>query len=253
MLPQRDIDARAMRAKEDEKTFRALVEEHRRFILGCASRTLHRYVHESDDAWSVALIAFYEAVRAYAPEQGGFLPFAKLVIRRRLTDKLASEYRRQGEILVAGETLESNAEDGEVSALTVEVQRKVAEQSANSDPANTPMRDEIEALGQELAAYGFTFFDLAEASPKAQKTRQKCALAICTLLEDPALIRKMRESRQLPAKEIMKKSGTPRKILENHRKYIIAGVEILYGEYPLLAEYLRPVREMGTEKQGEKE
>jgi RNA polymerase sigma factor len=42
---------------------------------------------------------------------------------------------------------------------------------------------------------------------------------------------------------IEKNSQVPRKILERHRKYIVAAIEILSGEYPYLAEYLRYIRE----------
>jgi RNA polymerase sigma factor len=42
---------------------------------------------------------------------------------------------------------------------------------------------------------------------------------------------------------IEKNTHVPRKILERHRKYIIAAIEILSGEYPYLADYLRYIRE----------
>jgi RNA polymerase sigma factor len=42
---------------------------------------------------------------------------------------------------------------------------------------------------------------------------------------------------------IEKNTNVPRKILERHRKYIIAAIEILSGEYPYLADYLRYIRE----------
>ena len=42
--------------------------------------------------------------------------------------------------------------------------------------------------------------------------------------------------------ELAKKAGVHKKILERHRKYIIAAAEILNGEYPLLAEYMNYIR-----------
>jgi len=50
---------------------------------------------------------------------------------------------------------------------------------------------------------------------------------------------------QLPLKIIEKNTNLPRKILENHRKYIIAAVVILSGEYPLVAEYISFIRKDG--------
>jgi RNA polymerase sigma factor len=56
----------------------------------------------------------------------------------------------------------------------------------------------------------------------------------------------MRETARLPALFLEKNSKIPRKILERHRKYIIAAAEILSGEYPFLAQYLQGIRkEMG--------
>ena len=52
----------------------------------------------------------------------------------------------------------------------------------------------------------------------------------------------MRKNRSLLISEIVRKTGIKKKILERHRKYIIAAAEILNGEYPLLAEYMNYIR-----------
>jgi RNA polymerase sigma factor len=98
---------------------------------------------------------------------------------------------------------------------------------------------EILALEEDLRLYGISFMDLADASPKAQKTRDACRKAINWIIENPLIINQMKESNQLPIKIIENNSGVPRKILERHRKYIIAVVEILAGDYPWLNEYVR--------------
>ena len=97
---------------------------------------------------------------------------------------------------------------------------------------------EIESLGNVLAVYGFSFFDLADASPKASKTKEACRDAVLFLLSSPVLFREMKASGMLPIKIIGNNIDLPRKILERHRKYIIAAAEILNGDYPCLSEYL---------------
>ena len=97
-------------------------------------------------------------------------------------------------------------------------------------------------MQQILGAYGFSFFDLSNSSPKAEKTRRQCALAVRTLIEDTALISRMQASKTLPIRELALRSGVSKKLLERHRKYIIAATEILTGDYPVLGEYLRPIR-----------
>lgn len=94
-----------------------------------------------------------------------------------------------------------------------------------------------------LQAYGFSFFDLADSSPKTDKTKRSCGTAIRTLLAAAVLLAKMRLARLLPIKELSAESGVVRKILERHRKYIIAGAEILDGDFPILAGYLSYVKE----------
>ena len=60
-----DLRDNVLKAKTDDETFSLLVEENRSWILKCASQAAHRYVTESDDEWSAALMAFSEAVQSY--------------------------------------------------------------------------------------------------------------------------------------------------------------------------------------------
>ena len=93
-----------------------------------------------------------------------------------------------------------------------------------------------------LREYGFSFFDLAEASPKAEKTKRCCARAVNWMLAVAERILQMRRSRSLPVAAISAALEIARKILERHRRYIIASTEILDGDFPYLAEYLEYIR-----------
>lgn len=234
----------ALLAKQDERELEKLIRSNRRFILGCAYRATHRFITESDDEWSVALIAFHEAVQSYELEKGSFKQFAALVIRRRLMDEFGKNARRKHEISadMSGGGLDDNEEP---SIIQLEVQRHISEEAIRRQEEETSVRDEIDAVGQTLGRYGISFFDLAECSPKAQKTKNACALVIRALIGDDELMRQLQSSGALPIKKICELTGVPRKIPENHRKYIIAAAEILYGDYPQLAEYLRYVKKGG--------
>lgn len=236
------LNTEALRAGQDEAAMEEFIRRHRRFILGCAYKTTHRFVSESDDEWSVALIAFHEAVKSYDAGKGNFKSFAALVIRRRLLDYLESQSRAGREITVGAVGGDYAGDDEDVPAAELEVQRVVARRSMESGTAETAMRDEIEAMQQVLSGYGFSFFDLADSSPKARKTKEACARVINALLGDDELLRQLRRSGALPSKALRQQAGVPKKILENHRRYIIAAAEILDGDYPHLAEYLRFVR-----------
>ncbi len=254
ILPQGDIfknmelEQLALAAKQDEQVLNNLIESQRSWILQTASQTVHRYLTDSDDEWSTALLAFHEAVQNFDESKGAFRAFASVVIKRRLLDEIRSNWRRKGEIHVIPGAFdgEVGSEDGETAeAVNLEVQSKVAEMSAGPavDPA-AAAREEIAAAAAILKPYGFSFFDLADSSPKAEKTKDACAKAVCALLKNEPLMQKMRQSKALPMKELALASGVNRKILDRHRRYIIAAAEILSGEYPVLAEYLGYIRKV---------
>ncbi len=239
----------AVRAQGDPEFMNRFIEKNRRFIMFSAFRALKHFVSESDDEWSVALIAFHEAVVSYDKEKGNFKQFAALIIRRRLIDYLKSEQRHAPEIAVDSLGTDFNEDEEDVTPLQLELRKKEAELSEEGHtgsgvaaPGSTPIRDEIEAVQQLLGHYGFSFFDLTECSPKADKTKKACAELVKVLITDAGLFQKMRDSKSLPVKEICELAGVPRKIAERHRKYIIAAAEIMNGEYPLLQDYMDYIR-----------
>lgn len=224
-------------AKTDERKMESLIERNNLFILKCASDASQRYISKSDDEWSVALTAFSQAIHDYQLERGGFPSFAELVIRRRLVDYFRNQARHQAEILASPEIFESGPlEESPQPALQAAISKRLS----LSEPGD--LRLEIETASRTFSRYGFSFFDLASCSPKAQKTKTACAKAVACLLKNPLLLSDLRSSRQLPIKVIEKNTQIPRKILDRHRKYIIAAAEVLSGEYPGLAEYMRFIR-----------
>ena len=193
-----DTIEKGLSAQEKER----LLYEYKPFILRTASVMLKRYVSESDDAWSIALIAFSEALDQYDPGKGNSEAYARLVIRRRLVDDLRRLRKFQPEIDMAPEAF-----------------------SGSADPA----------------PYGFSFWDLADCSPKAGKTRAACAAAIRYMLLNPGLVQKMQSTRRLPIYALAAGSRVSLKVLARHRRYIIAACEILTGDYPGLSRYLKAI------------
>ena len=84
----------AVRARTDEPFLERFIEAHEAFVLRCASRHAGFAVTRSDDEYSVALLAFYEAIKGYDPASGPFGAYASLVIGRRLADHYRSQHRR---------------------------------------------------------------------------------------------------------------------------------------------------------------
>lgn len=225
-------------AKTDENAINELVAKYEFFILKCASSVARSYVSKNDDEWSIALAAFIEAVKNYSIDKGSFLNFAELVIRRRTIDFIRSKSRYAPEISINPALFETESdEDEDDLSIKIAVAEKVSVTIDNS------LKLEIELANDVFSAYGFTFFDLAECSPKAKKTKQSCAKAVVYMLKNPILVSNMKVMKLLPLKIIEKNVKIPRKVLERHRKYIIAAIEIISGDYPYLAEYMRFIRE----------
>lgn len=240
-----ELERDVLLAKEDENALADLIEANRPFILRCAADTVHHYVTDSDDEWSVALLAFSEAVRDYEGGKGSFRGFAAIVIKRRVLDYLRSQSRFD-ELSVTPDAFDGSLDEDTAGGTELRVQQRMAEEAAGAaDDTAERAREEIAEMQEILNAYGFSFFDLTESSPKAEKTKRSCGAAIRTLIASVALMAKMRLARLLPIKELSAESGVVRKILERHRKYIIASAEILDGDFPILAGYLSYVKEGG--------
>lgn len=233
------IDERAILAAHDDVLFSQFAKEQTHFIINCAYRATHRFISQSDDEWSISLIAFSNAVKGYDQEKGGFLPYAELLIKRSLVDYYRTTKKFDAEYFVSPEIFEFNSKDEEAEvSMKLEIAQKLSTSMENS------LGDEIESVNAEFKSFGFSFYDLAQCSPKSQKTKNACKQAVLYVLEHPIVREEINQSKQLPIKLIQKNTNLPRKILENHRRYIIAVIKILSGEYPLLAEYLSFIRKV---------
>ncbi len=214
------MDQMAVESAENTETLEGFIRQYEFFILKTAAKTAKRYISKSDDEWSIALLAFSDAVAGYEYERGHFLPFAELMISRRLID----HYRKEGRHVL------------EIQDARIEDTAKVEHDDR--------LELEIDAITQVLAVYDIGFMDLVPVSPKADKTRKSCSQAVRCLLDEPALLAELRQTKRLPVAKIQKSTNLPRKKIERHRIYIIAVAEILCGEYPCLSEYLSRIREV---------
>ena len=232
----RNIDENAMLAQKDSRYLEDFIRDYEVFILRTAHKVIGRYITKGDDQWSIALSAFHEAVKAYDFDKGAFLPFAETVIRRRLYDYSRKQSRHDCEVLIDSYTVENDMGDGSQS-VKYEVMNKTAVRQESD------AKLEIQMISEILAEYGIAFRELVASSPKAGKTKLVCGQAVLYLTQNPILIKEMRKTKTLPLKILERNKNLPRKVLERHRKYIIAGAEIISGDYPILSEYLRYMKE----------
>lgn len=215
------VNERAMIAKESIEEFERLITEYRPFILG---RVYGQGFGSDDDEISVALTAFYEAVNTYKQEKGNFLSYAAAVIKYRLIDN-GRKNRKSGLHVISGE-------DG-ISLFAARQQAEIVEDRQER-------RLEIIDFINELGSWGISVEQLAEASPKHKSSKELCSYVLGTLISDSELKSQIDKTKKLPVKQIAQKLGVSEKLLERHRRYLIAAFIIHRGEYQHLKDYVLP-------------
>jgi RNA polymerase sigma factor len=155
-----------------------------------------------------------------------------MMIQRRLIDYFRTQSKYRSEIPVSPSAF-FRREGEEDEAYSIKVPIPADEMRENV------LKDEIEAANVQFATYGFSFYDLIRCSPKSGKTKDACYAAVAYVASNPILVFEMRKTKLLPLKIIEKNARIPRKILERHRKYIIAAIEITSGDYPGLSAYIQ--------------
>lgn len=235
------INEKALRAAHDDSYINEFISESRAFILGCAGKQAGRYISESDDEYSIAMYAFFTAITKYNPERGDFLPFAGLVIKHRLTDYHRAQQKFSDEHSVSPGIFSGNTDDdSETQAIHYEVADKLTDRPVLS------AADEIHTVNKIFSRFGFSFMELSEVSPKASKTKKLCAQAVRAIIASPIILETLRSTHKLPIRALAAQSSVPVKILERHRKYIIAATVILTGNFPILAEYMKYIKKGET-------
>ena len=210
-----------------------LLRENDTFILREASRAAGRIVSRSDEEYSIALAAFWEAIRAHNPDKGSLQAYGAVVIRHRLIDHYRAQKKYAPEMMGEPAVFGGGAVEG-AEGVQQAVEKALAQNQSAED-----LSEEIKALSQELRRYGISFFDLPDHCPKARKTRAVCKKSARFVAAAERLLARLRKTLKLPAGEMVTGVPIARKLLDKFRKYIIASTEILAGDFPGLQEYFQ--------------
>lgn len=227
-----DIEEKVLKAKTDDLARNELLGDYLNFILSSAGKTLGKRITKDDDACSVAMLAFNEAIDKFDASKGKFLSFAGLTIKSRIKDWLRKEYRENSGIIPFS-SIGSGEED---------------EPEFDVEDTRTGISDaaiEIECVREELEKYDISFFELPKHSPKSFKTKASCKKVIKFILGNKEIIEIIKNKHTLPVRQIIDAISVNEKLLERHRKYIIACVVILDGEYEIISEYLKFAKKGG--------
>jgi len=205
------------------------------FILRVASTAAKRYIHkESDDEYSIALLAMNEAIDGFdANRNASFLNFAETVIQRRLIDYFRSQQGNRRATVWSDFEVQDD-EDNTVNYAEVEsaVAAHVKEME-RGDRAS-----EIAEYSQALADFGLSFQELTEIAPKHRDARASAIEVARTIVANSDLLQFVLERKSLPLKALHDRTPVSRKTLERQRKYILAIVVLMCGEFDYLSAYI---------------
>lgn len=221
-------------AKEDMQEADRLIGAYMPFIKSETAKFLRRPPIEGhDDELSIAMIAFHEAIVGYSRTRGAFLKYAAMLIRSRLIDYQRKEQRHQDTI-----SLDTPAgEDETPLADTLADGRNDNEEMLVREAT----RAEIEELSRQMQEFGVSLTDVADNCPKQQRTLQACRKALWYAKEHPELLEELLQTKRLPIARLSTGSGTERKTLERHRKYMVALLLIYTNGYEIIRGHLTQV------------
>jgi RNA polymerase sigma factor len=220
----------------DSLLLNELIESYKPFIAKTVSSVCRRYIHESDDEFSIGLIAFDEAIHKYSPEKGSsLLSFAEIIIKRRVIDYIRQQARHNN-VSFDGNR---GKDDEQTSASLLEDRLSLEEFVKKSE--EELRREEILHVSALLKEYGLTFAEVADQSPKHADARRNAMEIASALVSDKELSSYLKEKKRLPIKQLEGSAAVSRKTIERNRKYIIAVSLILLGDYVFLQEYIKGV------------
>ncbi len=239
LLPDKKLEKRVLLAqKGEEKTRNQLIEEYKPFIQKTLSKQLSRYVEEqNDEAVSVGLIAFNDAIDRYEAKRGSFLPFAATVIKNRTIDHLRKTSQQFDVVPVSSLVREDGTED-EIWGRK-NWQPDLEEQAV--------MADEMKKFVLRLSHFGITLDELVAEAPKHKDTRTKAVSMAHWLYNQPELRHKIMDSGRMPLKEIERYTGLTKKVIDRSKKLIIAVMIVLDSDLDTMKKYVNDMVKEGSE------
>jgi RNA polymerase sigma factor len=215
-----------------------IIDAYKPFIAKTVSSVCKRYIYETDDEFSIGLIAFNEAIEKYSPERGSsLLSFSEVLIKRRVIDYIRKQTKNQH---ISLDLSYSSLEEESTGSLIVnelsldDYQKKTDEELR---------KEEIIHFQALLTTFELSFSDLLVNSPKHSDARTNAILVAKLLVENAELKKFLFDKKRLPIKELENMVEVSRKTIERNRKYIIAIALILSSDYVFMKDYLKGVLE----------
>lgn len=226
-------------AKKDPRACDRLIEQYMPFIRSETAKFLKRSPTEDDDELSIAMFAFYEAIRNYAPLKGSFLRFAALQIRSRLIDNYRRERRNQGHVSLDAPI---GSEDDHLTLMdTVQDESRPIEELDIREAT----QQEIAHLTAQMEEFGVRLTDVADNSPQQKRTLAACQKAVHYARTHEAVLEEFLRTKKVPLTKLAEGAGVERKTLERHRRYLVAVLLVCTNGYEIMRGHIMQVLKGG--------
>lgn len=230
-MQMESVEVLIQKLRGGEETLRSdILEQYSGYVMSVITK-MTGVTSRSSDEFCIGLLAFNEAIDCYDPEKNAsFLHYGALVVNRRIIDYIRKNKKYQVEYPFTYFQSEEDESDGYV--------HQIQDENAHMFTRNMEIQEELMEFKANLKNYGITLEDLVRLAPKHQDTRQTCVAIAEILMSNKELSEKLERDKKLPIAEILQKYDTSRKILENHRKYIIAIYLVLMSDMEIIKGYV---------------
>lgn len=234
MSEEHSIVQRVYLAKGDMMAADDLISDYLPFIKAQVTKVMKRPLNvNQDDEYSIAMIAFHEAINGYSKTRGSFLNYAAMLIRNRIIDYWRKNNRHNQVISLNtpinedASTLEESIPDNEYQEENLVIREAT--------------KEEILELSQQMTEFGVSLTDVAESSPKQERTLTSCKEVIAYAKDNEEIMKEFLRTKRLPLSKILEGVDVPRKTIERHRKYVVALLLIYSNGYEIIRGHLAEV------------
>lgn len=224
-----DIEQAIYSARQSKSQLNRLINEYLPFIkkqlIGLKGLRL-----EYDDMMSLAMLTFSSCVFQYEPQKGNFFAFCGTCIKNRLIDESRKQARYEGKLVQMLDNDDLLYDD------TIDTRASVAAYDLQQERQS--LIQEIEAFCVELNGFGIDFEELYVFCPKQTRSRLLCFKLAKEIVSTPQLYEIFVSTQRIAQTELSARFGISKKTVEKHRKYIVALVLLMTGEYPYIQAFL---------------
>lgn len=234
MSDEHVIIQRVYEAKDDSEAADLLISDYLPFIKAQVTKVMKRPVNiQQDDEYSIAMIAFHEAINGYSKTRGAFLSYAALLMRNRIIDFWRKNNRHSQVISINAPTSEHDQ--------TIEDSISDNEDHEEELVMREATKEEIIELSMQIRAFGVSLSDIADNSPKQERTLAACRDVVAYAQSNQEIMADFFRTKRLPLRKMTAGSKVSRKTIERHRKYIVGLLLIYTNGYEIIRGHLAEV------------